>query len=157
MNAKPWTQLWLDYKKVNSKGNEAYVKSVSLEGFDAEAPVIKNALKELKSGVWGMLGMDVFVKETADTEAALRIVKQTASADLEGAYRLVEESGKLILLAGEESGVLYGVFHILRMIATQTALRGINITQSPSQPLRMINHWDNMDGSIERGYSGRSF
>ena len=43
MSKTPWTQLWLDYKKVNSKGNEAYVKSVSLEGFDAEAPVIPKA------------------------------------------------------------------------------------------------------------------
>ena len=33
----------------------------------------------------------------------------------------------------------------------------ISVSCAPSNPLRMMNHWDNMDGSIERGYSGRSF
>jgi alpha-glucuronidase len=106
MSTKPWTQLWLEYKKVNSKGNEAYVKSVILEGFDAAQPVIKNALQELKCGVQGMLGQEICVKTGAKTtdEPALHIVKQlTTSCDLEGAYRLVEKSGSLTLLAGEES------------------------------------------------------
>lgn len=162
MSTTPWTQLWLEYKKVNGKGNEAYVRNVSLGGFDAEQPVIKNALQELVKGVQGMLSREVLVlgpsqKETAEIPT-LRIVKQTTTAsDLEGGYRLVEKSGSLTLLAGEETGVLYGVFHILRMIATETSLCGTKIQQSPSQPLRMMNHWDNMDGSIERGYSGRSF
>ena len=156
MSKTPWTQLWLDYKKVNSKGNEAYVTSVSLEGFVAEHPVISNALKELAAGVQGMLGQDIDLK-SGSAEQGLIIKKETASPDLEGTYRLVEESGKLTLYAGEENGVLYGVFHVLRLIATEKSLQGLNEKKSPSQPLRMMNHWDNMDGSIERGYSGRSF
>ena len=45
MSKTSWTQLWLEYRKVNSKGNEDYLKNVILEGFDAEHPVLKNALK----------------------------------------------------------------------------------------------------------------
>jgi len=159
MSTTPWTQLWLEYRKVNSKGNEAYVKNVVLEGFEAEHPVVKNALKELAAGVQGMLGTEVRVlTETAFETPALLIKKQVNNTgDLEGAYRLTETSGTLSLFAGEETGVLYGVFHILRMIATEKSLKDIDVQQSPSQPLRMMNHWDNMDGSIERGYSGRSF
>ncbi len=156
MSKTPWTQLWLDYKKVNSKGNEGYVSNVSLEGFEAEHPIIKNALAELALGVKEMLGQEISVK-TGPLEQGLVIKKETTSPDLEGAYRLVEKSGKLTLLAGEENGVLYGVFHVLRMIATEKSLQGVDEKKSPSQPLRMMNHWDNMDGSIERGYSGRSF
>ncbi len=156
MSKTPWTQLWLDYKKVNSKGNEGYVSSVSLEGFEAEHPIIKNALAELVLGVKEMLGQEISVK-TGPLEQGLVIKKETTSPDLEGAYRLAEKSGKLTLLAGEESGVLYGVFHVLRIIATEKSLQGADEKKSPSQPLRMMNHWDNMDGSIERGYSGRSF
>lgn len=156
MSKTPWTQLWLDYKKVNSKGNEAYVTSVSLEGFEAEHPIVKNALAELALGVQGMLGQEVSVK-SASEKSGLTIKRETASPDLEGTYQLVEESGKLTLYAGEENGVLYGVFHVLRMIATEKSLQGLCEKKSPSQPLRMMNHWDNMDGSIERGYSGRSF
>lgn len=156
MSKTPWTQLWLDYKKVNSKGNEGYVSSVGLDGFEAEHPIIKNALAELTLGVKEMLGQEISVK-TGSAEQGLVIKRETTSPDLEGAYRLVEKSGKLTLLAGEEAGVLYGVFHILRIIATEKSLQGMNEKKSPSQPLRMMNHWDNMDGSIERGYSGRSF
>ena len=50
MSTKPWTQLWLEYRKVNSKGNEAYVKNVVLDGFEKVHPIIKNALKELAEG-----------------------------------------------------------------------------------------------------------
>ncbi|MBP3569774.1 MAG: alpha-glucuronidase [Lachnospiraceae bacterium] len=164
MSTTPWTQLWLEYRKVNSKGNEVFVKKIVLDGFDAEQSVIKNALKELKAGVQGMLGVESVSVQTgaagADMgkEPLLLIKRQTAaSGDLEGAYRLAEKSGSLSLLAGEETGVLYGVFHILRMIATETSLKDLDVYQSPSQPLRMMNHWDNLDGSIERGYSGRSF
>jgi len=161
MSKTPWTQLWLEYRKVNSKGNEAYVKNVVLDGFEKVHPIIKNALKELAEGVQGMLGVtEVPVSEgsAATEQPALLIKKQAAaSGELEGAYHLVENSGSLSLLAGEETGVLYGVFHILRMIATEKSLKGLDEKKSPSQPLRMMNHWDNMDGSIERGYSGRSF
>jgi len=160
MSTTPWTQLWLEYRKVNSNGNEAFVKNVVLEGFAAEHPVIKNALKELKNGVQGMLNItEVSVLQTVSVaEPVLYIKKQTINPEeLEGAYHLEETSGRLTLLAGEETGVLYGIFHILRIIATEQSLCGIKLHQSPSQPLRMMNHWDNMDGSIERGYSGRSF
>lgn len=158
MSTIPWTQLWLGYRKVNSKGNEAYVKNIILEGFEAEHPIVKNALKELTAGVQGMLGLKEVSVQTETKEPSLHIKKQmTASGDLEGAYRLVEKSGSLSLFAGEETGVLYGVFHVLRMIATEKSLQGVDVHQSPSQPLRMMNHWDNLDGSIERGYSGRSF
>ena len=157
MSKTPWTQLWLEYRKVNSNENENFVKSVALEGFDAGHSVIANALKELKNGVQGMLGTEIPV-QTAPAMPTLLIKKQSmASEDLEGAYHLAEHAGTITLCAGEETGVLYGVFHLLRMIATEKSLCGIDVHQSPSQPLRMMNHWDNMDGSIERGYSGRSF
>lgn len=158
MNTTPWTQLWLEYRKVNSTENAAYVNNVVLDGFDTEHPVIKNALKELKAGVQGMLGTEILVQSADAAKTGLYIKKQEmASGELEGAYQLTEQSGRLSLFAKEEAGVLYGIFHILRMIATEKTLQGMNVYQSPSQPLRMMNHWDNMDGSIERGYSGRSF
>ena len=158
MSTTPWTQLWLEYRKVKSKGNEAYVKHVVLDGFDATHPVISNALKELAGGAEGMLGTQVSVHIGEFSGPALLIKKHSPAADdLEGAYHLSEKSGTITLLAGEETGVLYGVFHVLRMVAMEKSLTGISMVQEPSQPLRMYNHWDNMDGSIERGYSGRSF
>ncbi len=58
------------------------------------------------------------------------------------------------------AGILYAVFDILRTVACEKDIvktYSEGRTVRPSNPLRMLNHWDNMDGSIERGYSGNSF
>jgi len=53
-------------------------------------------------------------------------------------------------------GVLYGVFDFLRQLQTGKRLDALAITSGPTFGLRMLDHWDNLDGSIERGYAGRS-
>ncbi|HEY3742268.1 MAG TPA: glucosiduronase, partial [Bryobacteraceae bacterium] len=65
--------------------------------------------------------------------------------------------GKDIIIAGADlNGTLYGTFTLLRMIAAGEPLANLNIEQSPHEPIRWVNHWDNLDGTIERGYGGRS-
>ncbi|WP_342415951.1 alpha-glucuronidase family glycosyl hydrolase [Paenibacillus sp. FSL R10-2782] len=73
-----------------------------------------------------------------------------------------------VTIAGQTTkGVLYGVFHLLRWL--QGGLDGrlksgieslhapiLDVVSNPANPIRMINHWDNMDGSVERGYAGAS-
>ena len=62
-----------------------------------------------------------------------------------------------MIVMSDEAGVLYGIVHILRLIAMEEALAGIDVACRPDNPLRMYDHWDNLDGSIERGYSGNPF
>ena len=52
---------------------------------------------------------------------------------------------------------LYGTFHLLRLIQTREPLARVDIAERPRLARRLLNHWDNLDGSIERGYAGRSF
>ena len=59
-----------------------------------------------------------------------------------------------VIAGGTDRGQLYGVFHVLEQIAQQKAL--VADTESPSSPIRWVNQWDNFDGTIERGYAGRS-
>ncbi len=61
-----------------------------------------------------------------------------------------------VIAANGEIGALYGAFHFLRLLQTQQPITNLNIVQKPRLQLRMLNHWDNLDGSIERGYAGRS-
>lgn len=61
-----------------------------------------------------------------------------------------------VLYGGSEKGLLYAVFHFLRLLGTETELENLSIAQTPRNALRMINQWDNMDGTVERGYSGGS-
>jgi len=55
-----------------------------------------------------------------------------------------------------ERGVLYGLFHLLRIISTQSPLDNLDIVEKPATVLRLLNHWDNLDGTVERGYAGGS-
>lgn len=80
-------------------------------------------------------------------------VRLVPEGDGEG-YAITREGEALVIRAGE-AGILYGTYQALAAIA-----RGADPQTpytAPHYPLRMLNHWDNMDGSVERGYAGRSF
>ena len=53
-------------------------------------------------------------------------------------------------------GLLYGVYNLLRLIQTDRSSDNLNITEKPSYHVRVLDHWDNLDGSVERGYAGHS-
>ena len=55
-----------------------------------------------------------------------------------------------------EVGALYGAFHFLRLIQTLQPIDNLDVSQKPRLQRRLLNHWDNLDGSIERGYAGQS-
>ncbi len=58
--------------------------------------------------------------------------------------------------ASDHIGCLYGSFALLRELSIGRKLADIRMTQAPALPLRLLNHWDNPDGHVERGYAGRS-
>ena len=165
---KKWTQLWLPYSPRQDAGNGELLRYVSFCGFDRKHPIVENARAELVKGVEGMLGItpDIYEEHSQDVQISseggihpggeLKVLRQTQGIKSEG-YHLTEQDGILTLNAADEKGVLYGIFHILRQIALEKSLRDTDVLCEPDNPLRMMNHWDNMDGSIERGYSGNSF
>lgn len=157
MQHKEWSQLWLAYDERRKAGNDVYFKTVSLQGFSGDNPVVKNSLEELKRGVLGMLDVDAETVQTEDIRQGF-VLKRTTDPEIrEEGYRIREHEGVVTVSAGEERGLLYGVFHVLRLVALEQELAGIDILENPHNPLRMYDHWDNMDGGIERGYSGESF
>ncbi len=64
---------------------------------------------------------------------------------------------RLIIFAHSPAGLLYGAFHLLRHLGTGQPIDQLTAISRPANRLRMIDHWDNADGSIERGYAGQSF
>ena len=148
-----WTQLWLAYKKTEDKKNRGLVKTVAVTGFDKENRILAGALRELQTGIQAMLGISVSVE--TETTTGIQIVKEPGMPP--ESYRITGKEQGVLLEASEEKGVLYGIFHVLRVIAMEKPLQELSVTCIPDNPLRMYNHWDNMDGSIERGYSGNSF
>ena len=62
----------------------------------------------------------------------------------------------LVVTADTDRGVLYGAFALLRRMALGQPLTSLDEEQTPAAPIRWVNQWDNLDGTIERGYGGRS-
>ena len=145
-----WTQLWLKYDSKNKMGNESFFGHLRLEGFEETDVIVANALKELRAGIEGMLGISPDASEGEEL-----YIRKATGIGKEG-FHLCENKGRLCLEAEDENGLLYGIFEILRMVSVEKPLKGIDVTRVPKNPFRMYNHWDNMDGSIERGYSGMS-
>src|SRR5205823_3446748 len=62
----------------------------------------------------------------------------------------------IVIAANSDVGVLRGSFALLRQMQRHQTLRGLSLTESPKIQRRILDHWDNLDGSIERGYAGKS-
>ena len=63
---------------------------------------------------------------------------------------------KYTLTSPTETGLLYAAYHLLRMQATGQNVTATQTTENPAYSLRILNHWDNMDRTVERGYAGQS-
>ena len=129
----------------------------------------QTAADELKRGMLRPLR----VSSTRNDDHAYRIVIGTV-AEVNNAYPDVRvppdlkpeaywigeshlRSGNLIIVAGgDERGTLYGSFALRRHIAEMNSISGLPLSESPAMPIRWVDEWDNPDGSIERGYAGRS-
>ncbi len=68
-----------------------------------------------------------------------------------------KEDNNIIVSSASDKGVVFGTFRLFRYLITDGMSEDLLICENPQIPFRMINHWDNMAGDIERGYSGNSF
>ena len=154
-----WTQLWLNYQQIS--GNDANggvsdcFQKVCFCGLDIHSPIGQNILKELQTASQKMFHTEPKVTEN-ETEAGIVLqVNENQELGQEG-YEIKQSNGSYYICGQTEKAVLYGMFRFLALVR-QAQLYVLPITEVPRNPIRMLNHWDNMDGSIERGYSGNSF
>ncbi len=149
-----WESAWLNYNKKNLKENKEFLKIVYTE---LTGVIIKNAIAELSEAVKGAFNIDIsIVKEARPNKGVILEKVEDISLDTEG-YLIESNRDNIVIKGQSEVGILYGVFHLIRIINQDKSLRFLQIKEIPKNPLRMLNHWDNSDGSIERGYSGNSF
>lgn len=151
-----WEQAWLNYRRMVLPKTEAYFKWIVS---DREEQIIDSAVSELIRASSAMFDIESKVighgSETLDEPCIrLHLVKDQMDQD---SFRIVESDGRLDIMASSASGLLYGVFRMLSRIINGDGIVGMDFMETPDNPLRMLNHWDNFDGSIERGYSGNSF
>lgn len=71
-------------------------------------------------------------------------------------YTIRTFDGKTVLGATTEQGLLYATYHLLRLQAEGADCSRLDIQEKPAFDIRVLNHWDNLDGTVERGYAGQS-
>lgn len=125
-------RLWLP---AASDANGATVK---LEAKGAAAAIAAQELRDSWSG---------------NGTVVLRVKRDKALGE-EG-YRIIPSGDNLTVTANSGTGLLYGAYHLLRMQSMGKPVDSV-ITEVPAFDLRVLNHWDNLDGTIERGYAGKS-
>ena len=128
--------------------------------------VAARAAKEFTIGINRLLGFTPVVRKEVDAnesavflETVCEMKKLTSFSSVKPAADgfVIKVTDNQIFIAGhDETGLLYGVFRFLALLALGEIKSGFEASGSPVSPLRMINHWDNFDGTIERGYAGGS-
>ena len=166
-------RLWLRYDPLPAQVIRVYrprVASVVVQGKSATLDAVRT---ELVNGCTGLLGGAVAVAGDVERDGAV-VVGTPASSPLiaslkwgrqlddlspEGfrirSVKLGRRSVTVIASSGEV-GALYGAFHFLRLMQTLQPIADLDVSQRPRLGLRVLDHWDNLDGTIERGYAGRS-
>src|SRR5713226_5387947 len=166
VHAETGYDAWLRYAPVENPGRywQAMPAVIASAG---DSKLVESARLEAIRGVRGMLGRTLRVetglpRENAivlGTLADLEQLHLTASLKPDGYLLKTVRVGPVVytvITAANDRGVLYGTFALLRKIATGESIGELDEKQSPHAAVRWVNHWDNLDGSIERGYGGRS-
>lgn len=173
LRAEDGYDLWLRYKTINNRTLLTnYRNTISAINIITDSPILIAAKEELEKGLKGLLEKMIPVKSSlqngvilAGTASRSSVISQViskenlASAGKEGfIIRSVNHQGKkmIVITANNDIGVLYGCFHFLRLLQTQQPVSELKIISSPSLQLRLLNHWDNLDRYVERGYAGIS-
>jgi alpha-glucuronidase len=165
-------KLWLRYAPPGDAAARyrTLVRSVLVEGNSRTADATRKELTSSLSQLFGSplrdgqnaLGDAAVVVGTPQTSAAIRALGWDGDLRKMGAEGFVIRQARVqnhpvIAIASEgDVGALYGAFHFLRLLQTGSAIDRLNVMEQPRVQLRMLNHWDNLNGSIERGYAGGS-
>jgi len=161
-------KLWLRYAPLgrDARKYQKIVRQIRVEGNSPTAGIIR---EELCAATSAMLGTTIPADEKSlaagtilvGTPANSQFIRQLDLVAI-GNDGFVIQSTRLggqpmtMIASNSEIGALYGAFHFLRLMQTGQSLNGIHLSDGPALQLRVMNHWDNPNGTIERGYAGRS-
>lgn len=173
--AEDGSAAWLRYAPIANKDKYASLpRTIVVED---QTPQEKAAGEELQRGLSAMLGETFVVTGSLPASAGpvLLLTKEhrlpgRGSGGIHDAHapdpplppegysitRTIGQNGpSLVIRGGSPSGLLYGAFHLLEEVAAEGDLPR-NALEQPAAPIRWTDEWDNLNGTIERGYAGPS-
>jgi alpha-glucuronidase len=168
------SQLWLRYPQVPLPGRLAEYRAALTQVVRAGgSATLQAAQTELVAGLGGLLGAAVPVADQPTRDGAVVLGTPASSTLVHGLalgsrlaavgnegylVEAVTLGGRtaIVVAANTDVGVLRGSFALLRHLQMHRPVAGLVLSGAPKIERRLLNHWDNMDGSVERGYAGRS-
>jgi alpha-glucuronidase len=163
--------LWLRYRALEASSYPPVSEFARELVLSDASPTLSVAGRELVTGLGGLAGAPVPVVREPSQPGALIHGTPRSSALIAGlslgldrvgaegyVIRSVTVKGRpaTVIAGNSDVGALYGAFHFLRLAQTRSLPRQIDIVSQPRTQLRLLDHWDNLDGHVERGYAGQS-
>lgn len=155
-------QLWLRFQEIDA--SDLPISYIYADSENISVKEWQRAWKEMTGSSLSLtndLRDETLVIGTSD-ETIIRSIIEDEALDLlseEGfLIRSVTNSGQsfIFVTSPSDAGLLYGTFHLLKLIQTGKPLQGLNLSENPSYDRRLLNHWDNLNRTVERGYAGYS-
>ncbi|WP_309092502.1 alpha-glucuronidase family glycosyl hydrolase [Phenylobacterium sp.] len=171
VRAEDGYDLWLRYRPVEAAQAQGYRALATELVAEGGSPTLAVARAELARGLSGLLGAEPPATPTVSRDGAIVLGTPASSKAVAGLKLPLERLGPdgyvirsvtlggrraTVIAANSDVGVLYGTFDLLRRIQTRRPLADLDVAEAPKVTLRVLNHWDNLDRSVERGYSGQS-
>lgn len=157
-------ELWMRYAKIKNTAlltkYQAVCKNIFIKD-NANSKTIAAIKKEISLASNGMLAVQPnYVANENNAQLIFKIDKNNRSINEEGyainAVQNAKQPLQINITAKNEVGLLYACYAFLRSMHTQQDPMALHITSSPALNIRLLNHWDNLNRSVERGYAGIS-
>ena len=167
-------RLWLKYDRLSDNDmSDSYRELLTKTYIPQRSPVSEVITNELNNAISGLLGkrltysnnikdgnmLVVAVKDKLPSSLSDLIKNDTESLNDEG-YLIkslqLDEQSFTVIIANTDIGLLYGTFAFIRLLQTNKDISSLEIISNPKIKIRVLNHWDNLNRTIERGYAGFS-
>lgn len=167
-------RLWLRYDRISDDTKrKVYQSLLNYIVIEKTSPTFQVAEKELKHAFNGLMdfspaitkglqGAGALVIGTPSSSpliASLNLQQNLKSLGDEGFYilsTLIKGKKCIVITANRDVGVLYGTFHFIQLLQKHQSIQNLTVQHAPKIKVRILNHWDNLDRTVERGYAGFS-
>jgi alpha-glucuronidase len=168
-HAEDGYELWLRYRAVEAPWLERY--RTAIREIVPPTAAGNAAVSELTRAITGLLGAAPAMAKKITGDGALLLGTPASSPTIAEMRLDLEELGSegyllrsttlgghraTVIAANSQAGLMYGTFEFIRLLQTRQPIDHLALRNSPRVQHRVLNHWDNLDGTVERGYAGAS-
>ncbi|WP_026885072.1 alpha-glucuronidase family glycosyl hydrolase [Clostridium beijerinckii] len=160
-NSKMYS-CWLSHREIKNNNYKEYLENIVIS---YRSQIVESALCELKNAFEQIHDINeeqkIYEKEEACGDKYIKLEKSDDERLAIEGYKIKHEilsqkKHRITISAKDDNGILYGVFALLRLFGQNKEIEKIEVIDNPKNAIRLINNWDNIDGTIERGFAGGS-